>query len=162
MKSRLLLGVASLVLISSSLPALAVSGDSALEATRAAIFAPAPEAGTPPEAQEVAKRPRVTPKAYATAYCWDGTSRTCSGTTVSAVDSRCSVNQRGYCTGSSTGTLYCPVCPAQTCSAYTQCSPSGSRSCTGTSGDCFSVHNCYAYCDGNYYLCPSTPNVCPF
>jgi hypothetical protein len=161
MKKRLLLGVALLVLVSGSLPALAAPADSALEAARAAIFASVPESGTLPEAQEVAKRPRVTPKATATARCWDGTTRTCSGTTASAVDSNCSSNQGGYCTGSSTGTLYCPAC-STTCSAYTQCSPSGSRSCTGTSGDCFSVHNCYAYCDGNYYLCPSTPSVCPF
>ena len=161
MKRRLLLGLASLVILSlGSLSALAAPADSTLEAARAAIFAPAPESGIPPEAQDVARRPRVTPKAYATAYCWDGTTRTCSGTTASAVDSSCP-GQPGYCTGSSTGTLWCRSCRTD-CSAYTQCSPSGSRFCTGTSGDCFSVHNCYAYCDGNYYLCPSTPNVCPF
>jgi hypothetical protein len=160
MTRKLLLGVASLVLTLGSLPALAVSEDSALEVARAAIFAPAPEPGTPPEAQDVAKRPRVTPKATAVAYCWDGSTRTCYGTTASAVDSSCP-GQRGYCTGSSTGTLYCPAC-STSCYASTQCWPSGSVSCSGTSGDCFSYYQCYAYCDGNYYLCPSTPGECPF
>ncbi len=160
MKRRLLLGVASLVLVAGSLPALAAPEDSVLEAARAAIFAPAPDSGIPPEAQEAAKRPRVTPKATAVARCSDGNTRTCWGNTASAVDASCP-GQPGYCTGSSTGTLWCPSCPT-TCDAYTQCSPSGSRYCTGTTGDCFSVHNCYAYCDGNYYLCPSTPSVCPF
>ena len=159
MKRRLLLGVASLVVL--SVGSLPVSADSTLEAARAAIFAPAPESGLPPEAQEVAKRPRVTAKAVAIAYCWDGTTRTCSGTTASAVDSNCSINQRGYCTGSSTGTLYCPAC-STSCYASTPCWGGGSVSCSGTSGDCFSYYQCYAYCDGNYYLCPSTPGECPF
>ena len=163
MKRRVLLGVASLVLALGSLPALAASADSPLEAARAAIFAPAPETGMPPEAQEVAKRPNVTPKATAVAHCWDGSTRTCSGTSASAVDSSCP-GQQGYCTGTSTGTLYCPACPSGGgCSASTSCWGGGSVSCQGsTPGGCFSYYQCYAYCDGNYYMCPSTPGECPF
>lgn len=157
MMRRVLLGVASLVLTLGSLPALAASPDSVLEAARAAIFAPTPEA------QEVAKRPDVTPKATATAHCWDGTTRNCSGTTASAVDSSCP-GQQGYCTGTTTGTLYCPACPTGNgCSASTSCWGGGSVSCQGTTtGGCFSYYQCYAYCDGNYYFCPSSPGECPF
>jgi hypothetical protein len=33
-------------------------------------------------------------------------------------------------------------------------------SCSGTTGDCFSVSKCYAYCDGVYHFCPSH-GICP-
>lgn len=52
-----------------------------------------------------------------------------------------------------------------TCSAFADCSNAGggSVSCTGTSGDCFGIDSCYAYCDGQYYFCPDPGGgmICP-
>ncbi|HEV2851274.1 MAG TPA: hypothetical protein VHC97_00565 [Thermoanaerobaculia bacterium] len=159
MNRGLVLGVALLSLALCSLAARAASPDPLAEA-RAAIFAPAPETGAPAQAEEVAARHRLNVKSTCTATCRDGSTVSCYGTTCSAVNAACSSGQRGYCTGTSTGTIYCPACPTN-CSARATCSPSGSVSCSGTSGDCFSVNNCYAYCDGNYYLCPHTASNCP-
>ncbi|HSL83441.1 MAG TPA: hypothetical protein VLF66_11740, partial [Thermoanaerobaculia bacterium] len=51
------------------------------------------------------------------------------------------------------------------CSATASCANAGggSVSCTGTTGDCFSVIDCYAYCDGQYYFCPDPGGglICP-
>lgn len=54
------------------------------------------------------------------------------------------------------------TCNPPTCSATASCSGAGggSVSCNGTN-DCFSVDNCYAYCDGQYNYCPSPPGICP-
>ena len=90
------------------------------------------------------------------AYCWDGSTASCYGTSCSAVDSSCP-SQRGYCTGSSSGTRYCPACP---CSATASCPGGGSVSCTGTSG-CFAINNCYASCNGTLHWCPNPKYPCP-
>jgi len=92
-----------------------------------------------------------------TANCWDGSTVACSGTSCSAHDSNCSSNFRGYCTGSTTGTRYCPVCPptcSAPCSATTICANGVKLRCDGCSGDCFSFYQCYVYCDGSYTFCP--------
>jgi hypothetical protein len=93
------------------------------------------------------------------ASCWDGSSRTCNGSSCSATDSFCP-SQRGYCWSDAEGYKYCPACNT-TCYASTTCSNGSQVSCQGTSGDCFSVYQCYAHCDSQYYLCPSTPSSCP-
>ncbi len=85
------------------------------------------------------------------ANCWDGTTRTCGGTTCNVVDSSCSTGQRGYCWGSDTGYNYCPPC---SCYATASCGTGYSLFCSGTS-ECFGIDNCYVYCDGNYYWCPN-------
>jgi hypothetical protein len=160
MKKAVLLGVSLLMFALCALPALAAP-DPAASAAFAAIFAPAPEVGAQPQAQDVAARQGLPTKSTSTANCWNGSTVTCSGTTSSAVDSACP-GQRGYCTGTSSGTINCPACPTTGCTASTTCSPSGSVSCSGASGssDCFSVRNCYAYCDGVYHFCPSH-GTCP-
>jgi hypothetical protein len=59
-------------------------------------------------------------------------------------------------------------CPAPTeadrcCTATASCANAGggSVSCTGTSGDCYAIDDCYAYCDGQYHYCASPPHICP-
>jgi hypothetical protein len=49
-----------------------------------------------------------------TATCHDGSSRTCSGTSCSAVDSACP-SQQGYCWSNAEGYKYCPTCPVEDC-----------------------------------------------
>lgn len=99
-----------------------------------------------------------------TARCQDGSTRTCTGTSCQARDYSCSAGQRGYCWSNWEGYKYCPMptCPTSPCYAQTQCSNGSTVSCTGYNQDCFSVPNCYAHCDGQYYLCPSTPSNCPW
>jgi hypothetical protein len=95
------------------------------------------------------------------AQCWDGSYVSCWGTSCTARDSSCSSGHRGYCYGSSTGYRYCPPCPcASQCSASTTCANGSTVSCSGCSGDCYSIKNCYAYCDGVYHWCPNPP-LCP-
>lgn len=86
---------------------------------------------------------------------------TCWGTSCSATDRSCP-GQQGYCWGSSTGYQYCPTSCPTTCSADALCSNGSHVSCSGSSGDCFAVDDCYAYCDGQYHMCPNTPPICPF
>lgn len=156
MTRKLLLGVAFLVLALCSLPAVAAPPDPAMEAALAAIFAPAPETGTPPAAQEVAKRPSVTPKSTTIVHCWDGSTRTCYGASSSGADSNCP-GQRGYCTGTSTGTLYCPGCP---CSATTTCPPNGTTLYCEGSSYCAVEENCYIQCGSTFYECPYQAPKC--
>lgn len=55
-----------------------------------------------------------------TATCCNGTSfLTCTGSYCEAQDADCSVGIRGYCSGTDTGTKYCPDCSWQMC---TDCS----------------------------------------
>ena len=49
-----------------------------------------------------------------TATCWDGSSRTCTGSSCSAVDSSCP-SQQGYCWSNAEGYKYCPACPIEDC-----------------------------------------------
>jgi hypothetical protein len=157
MRRRLLFGVALLVLSLCALPALAASPDPQVEAARAAIFAPASPVDVQPQAQEVAARGHLRVKSTTIAHCWDGSTVTCTGSSSSGVDSNCGAGQRGYCTGTDTGTIYCPLC---FCSATVTCSNGSHVSCSGTS-DCFSVAKCYASCDGVLHWCASH-GVCPF
>jgi hypothetical protein len=157
MKRCLIFGAALLILAFCSIPVHAASPDSSAAAW-AAIFAPAPAVEAQPQAQEVAARGRRLPtKSLSTAHCWDGSTRTCTGTTTTAVDSNCP-SQQGYCTGAS-GTSFCPPCPTS-CSATVKCSNGSQVSCTGTN-DCFSVPQCYASCDGILYWCSPHPSNCP-
>ncbi|HYO13513.1 MAG TPA: hypothetical protein VE685_09995 [Thermoanaerobaculia bacterium] len=57
----------------------------------------------------------------------------------------------------------CGSPPPTSCSAFASCfnAGGGSVSCSGTSGDCFSVDDCYAFCDGQYFFCPSPQGICP-
>lgn|GEM_PF-2328210 len=160
MKRRMLLGFTALALAFFALPALAatpteLAGDAAL----AAIFAPAPDLGTSPQPQDVAKRPRITPKADCLAHCWDGSTVSCSGSTCSATDSNCSSGQRGSCTADGVTTPCLVPCPG--CTVTATCLPSGSVTCSSTNNDCFKVNKCYVECDGILHWCPSH-GVCPF
>jgi len=91
------------------------------------------------------------------ALCQNGSSVSCSGTSCSAVDANCPT-QRGYCTGTTSGTKYCPVC---TCSATATCPIGGPVSCTGTGGTCFAFNGCYASCNGEAIWCPKPKGPCP-
>jgi hypothetical protein len=81
---------------------------------------------------------------------------TCTGT------SNCAAGQRGYCTGTTSGTIYCPVCQSGTgCTATAQCANGSTVSCSGPApGDCFALRNCYADCGGPLVWCPNHPS-CP-
>jgi hypothetical protein len=159
MKRRLLLGFTVLALVFCALPTLAASAAPEGDALLAAIFAPAPapDPGVAPPPQDAAKRPGIRPKSSCVANCWDGSTVPCSGNTCTATNSSCP-GTRGSCTADGV-TTYCPACRT-ICNATATCSPSGSVSCSGTSGDCFSVNKCYAYCDGVYHFCPSH-GICP-
>ena len=149
--------VVSLMLLATPLLAAPPSAPSPTLVTLADIFAPAPMP-TAGSGQGGSGIPEPGISSTCTANCWDGSTRTCTGTSCSAVNSNCSAGQRGSCTAGGS-TTFCPACPtAKTCTAT--CSPSGSVSCTSPVGDCYKVNNCYAYCDGIYYWCPSH-GACP-
>jgi hypothetical protein len=156
MRKALLLGVALVMFSLCALPVLAAP-DPAASAAFVAIFAPAPEAGAQPQAQDAAARRGLPTKSTSTANCWNGSTVTCTGTSSSAVNSNCAGGQRGYCTGTTSGTINCPVCQTGTgCTATAVCSSGGSVSCTGSSpGNCFAVRNCYADCGGPLVWCPN-------
>ena len=154
MKARLIFG-GTLVLTLFALPAVADPADQTAELW-AAIFAAPRGTGALPVVIKPGGPGGVWATSVCTAYCWDGTTRTCSGSSCSAVDSSCP-SQRGSCWSDLEGTKYCPEC---TCYASTTCSDGSAVSCQGGPG-CFSVDQCYATCDGQYYLCPNTPPYCP-
>jgi hypothetical protein len=121
-----------------------------------------------PEADPAALKPEGgASRAWVTAYCWDGSSVSCSGSSVSATDSNCAAGERGSCWGSSTGTRLCPACPSgggAFCSTVTQCANGSTVTCSGDY-DCFSMTNCYAECDWGTSVvwCPGAqPWNCPF
>lgn len=91
------------------------------------------------------------------ALCQDGSYVSCYGTSCTAVDASCP-SQRGYCTGTSTGTRYCPVC---TCSATASCPDGSTVSCTGTGSTCFAINGCYASCNGVLHWCANPKGPCP-
>lgn len=94
------------------------------------------------------------------ASCWNGTSVSCSGSSCSAYDSSCGNGFRGYCTGSTSGTKYCPVCPG--CTANATCPFGSSISCTGTY-ECQEYPDCWVSCDGVVTECfPQSKYGCPF
>jgi hypothetical protein len=49
------------------------------------------------------------------------------------------------------------------CQATANCPTNGGGpvSCSGISGDCFAMDDCYAYCDGQYFYCPNLTWFCP-
>jgi hypothetical protein len=157
MKARLILGGA-LVLMLFALPALAGPAGEAAD-LRAAIFG-APDGV--PAASKPGGPGGVGASSICTAHCQDGSTRTCTGTSCSAVDWSCP-NQSGYCWSNSEGYKYCPVpsCP-QTCTASCAGAGGGSRSCTSYTGNIFCIDNCYAQCDNQYYFCPSPAYDCPW
>jgi hypothetical protein len=69
----------------------------------------------------------------ATAFCWDGSTRSCSGSTLcKSVDSNCSY-QRGYVECDSKR-FYCPSCPTcsmenYSCDYHEDCQPYGEPLC---------------------------------
>ena len=89
------------------------------------------------------------------ADCWDGSTVTCAGPSCQAVDSACSSGQRGYCSSTEGGYVYCPACIS--------CSPS----CDDVDGQVCKPHNgtcrmliggtCHSYtcpCNNGYRICP--------
>lgn len=112
---------------------------------------------------------RVETTSTCTATCWDGTTRTCTGNTCTAQDSRCKVGERGYCVADGGLRNNCPPCLGRACSTSTTCDNGGTAACTGYN-NCFSVSGCYAYCeaaddspgDGFYVWCiGESPATCP-
>jgi hypothetical protein len=107
-------------------------------------------------------------KGPSTALCWDGSAVTCSGAEFRGKDSDCAAGERGFCYGTNTGYLYCPVCPDPDpepvlCSAY--CPGFGPISCWSTF-DCWAVDSCFVRCDNVVGgICPfgalDPPPVCP-
>jgi hypothetical protein len=159
MKARLIIGGA-LVLALFALPVLADLAGQAPD-LRAAIFAAPAAACALPMASKTGGPGGIGAASVCTAHCWDGSTRTCTGTSCTADDSSCP-SQRGNCWSNAEGTKYCPQCSSPTCDASTTCINGSSVYCQGTSGDCFSYYQCYAYCDGNYHLCSGPlPQVCP-
>ncbi|HEV8580921.1 MAG TPA: hypothetical protein VGX68_17785 [Thermoanaerobaculia bacterium] len=159
MKARLILG-GTLVLTLFALPAVADPAGPAPDLL-AAIFAAPGGACALPMAAKPSGPGGVGAYSDCTAHCQDGSTRTCTGGSCSAVDYSCP-NQRGYCWSDAEGYKYCPIpsCP-QTCTASCANAGGGSVSCTSYTGDLFCVNNCYAYCDGNYYFCPNPKPICP-
>jgi hypothetical protein len=159
MKAQLILG-GVMVLMLSALPALAAPAGEAPDPL-AAIFAASPDGACAlPMASKPGLPGGVGEASTCTAHCWDGSTRTCTGTSCTAVDSSCS-SQRGYCWSNSEGYKYCPTCQAS-CTASCANAGGGSVSCTSTTGDYYCLNNCYAYCDGQYHLCPHIQGSCPF
>jgi hypothetical protein len=160
MKARLILGVAFVLL----LPALPAWSDPADQAPdlRAAIFAAPGGVCALPAASKPGGPGGVEASSDCTAHCRDGSTRTCTGSSCSAVDYSCP-NQSGYCWSDLEGYKYCPnTCPPQGCTASCANAGGGTVSCTSSTGDYFCVNNCYAYCDGVYHWCPNPKAVCPF
>jgi hypothetical protein len=156
MKAQLILG-GVMVLMLSALPALAAPAGEAPDPL-AAIFAASPDGACAlPMASKPGLPGGVGEASTCTAHCQDGSTRTCTGTSCTAVDWSCPLS--GYCWSNSEGYKYCPAasCP---CYASTTCSNGSHVSCQGTNNDCYSVNHCYAYCDGVYHLCPNVGN-CP-
>lgn len=58
---------------------------------------------------------------------------------------------------------FCVPTPPMDCTAIAICSSAGGGAavCSSTNGDCLSIPNCYAYCDGQYYFCPRASPFCP-
>jgi len=157
MQVRLIL-TGALVLVLFALPAVAAPADPVAD-LRAAIFAAPAGACALPMAAKTGGPGGVGAYSDCTAHCWDGTTRTCSGSSCSAVDSSCP-SQRGSCWSDVEGTKYCPQC-VDGCTASCANAGGGTVSCTSYTGDFFCVANCYAYCDGTYHYCPHPKPVCP-
>lgn len=103
--------------------------------------------------------------ATCSADCQCGPNQVCTGSSCYAVDHNCPTS-RGHCWGTSTGYRYCPTCKpcCGWCSATADCSNAGGGqvSCTGCSGDCLAVDDCWAYCAGQYHFCPFPRPGCPW
>ena len=91
-----------------------------------------------------------------TATCWDGSTRTCNGTSCNAVDSACSVGQQGHCWSNAEGYKYCdpcPTCPGTSCEVLNgqRCKYSGGSCYYGYPPDCAYLScNCFE----GHYVCP--------
>jgi hypothetical protein len=125
----------------------ASAGESAETLDLAAVAAPAatPAAAGATQAG-VCGRPDLAPALAAgaagastlggcTATCWDGSTRTCTGSSCSAVDSSCP-SQQGYCWSNSGGYSYCPPCGCQSqgnaCTHDAQCGTCAGEPCRCT------------------------------
>jgi len=87
--------------------------------------------------------------ASCTATCQNGSTVTCTGTSCSAVDANCPT-ERGYCTGTASGTKLCHKCCANT----TPCSIYEGRSCSSNQ-PCMEGNNCaQCVCWGGTLTCP--------
>ena len=131
-------------------PARVEAASSAQDAFLASLAASAPR---------LAKEPKGYTRSTSPAYCWDGSSVTCTGSSTSAVDSNCAGGQQGSCWGSSSGTRYCPACPP-TCSAFTYCPNGQLLACSGTQ-ECVKSEGCWVMCDYQWQGC-SEQLICGF
>jgi hypothetical protein len=131
-------------LVAEEAPAEAVEAGSFLAPYEAcASRAPAVAPSTAPEASLLATL------ASCTATCQNGSTVTCTGSSCSAVDANCPA-QRGYCTGTTSGTKYCHQC----CPNPTPCSFYEGRSCS-TNQPCMERNVCaQCVCVGGSLTCP--------
>lgn len=147
-----------------ALAALPAAAEESAPACQPATEEPIPAAAVPAEGASQARKGdgpgEVETLSTCQASCWNGTSVTCSGSSCSAYDSNCGNDFRGYCTGSTSGTKYCPVCPG--CTASTTCQGGPSIACSGTY-DCREYRDCWVSCDGVVTDCYPQPQYgCPF
>jgi len=133
-------------------PSLAFLG---AESAEAVLF------GAVPMARGGGSLPDPGAETVCTAYCANGTTRTCYGTSCNAQDTIC-YSVRGQCWGSSTGTLYCPPilldCPiVDQCDDPTLCVDKDHTSCSGSprTSDCaFEDGSCGScFCNGGLWTC---------
>lgn len=110
-----------------------------------------------PERSESSESKSAGIASVCTADCQYGSDKTCYGTSCKAVDQSCP-GTRGYCWSNTTGYQYCDPCP---CYAAADCQGSPPVFCQGSWG-CFAIDNCYASCDGEYYMCPNPGPGCPY
>jgi len=100
--------------------------------------------------------PTIEAQSTCIAYCWDGTTRTCTGSSCSAYDSACPEEQ-GRCFGSGTPLTYkkCPSCPEQGSCPSPSCLELDGQPCTKPV-TCYAEPDCLSEicgCYGNMFAC---------
>jgi hypothetical protein len=89
-----------------------------------------------------------------TAQCWDGTTRSCSGTSCTATDSACRAWQQGSCWSNAEGTKKCELCP---CNRSPHCADLEGTSCGSGTTTCYEPSlNCHPLscaCHDHQWVC---------
>lgn len=142
-----------------ALPVLAAQS-SASEPAAATVTEPstALEAPAAPLSCPAAELPDALPLStlsVCTAQCWDGSTRTCSGSSCTATDSACRGWQQGSCWSNVEGTKKCPLCP---CTRTPHCSDLEGTACGSGTTTCYEpTLNCHPLtcsCNNHVWVCP--------